>query len=210
MSVTITFEKKHFLMAGIIIALPFMILAISNIFAATTMPIVGHPISELYVDSDLDMGGNAIINSGNISISGSENGIVFPDGSVQKTAVNKSTYNVFGKCTGCTASGGSSVTCTPSDETADLCPVGWIEVYFAKHDTDFNALGSLYTNPGTVTDTTLTAGYRSVKHAGCGVTVNVVDVYGGILDTQTSSRGGLSNGWTYCAAWCSYRICQQN
>ncbi|MBW6461875.1 MAG: hypothetical protein K0B07_02410 [DPANN group archaeon] len=53
MAVTITFEKKHFLMAGIIVALPFMILAISNIFATTTMPLVGHPLSELYIDSDL-------------------------------------------------------------------------------------------------------------------------------------------------------------
>ncbi len=86
MSVTITFEKKHFLMAGIIIALPFMILAMGNIFAATTMPIVGHPISELFVDADLDMDTNKIINSGNISISGSENGIVFSDGSLMTSA----------------------------------------------------------------------------------------------------------------------------
>ncbi|MCK5593637.1 MAG: hypothetical protein KAI18_00170 [Candidatus Aenigmarchaeota archaeon] len=68
MSVTITFEKKHFLMAGLIIALPFMILAISNIFAATTMPLVGHSISELFVDGNLDMNGFNLTNTETITL----------------------------------------------------------------------------------------------------------------------------------------------
>lgn len=87
MSVTITFEKKHFLMVGIIIALPFMIMAINSIFAsATSMPLVGHPISELFVDADLDMGGYAIINSGNITIPNSGDGIMFSDGNLMTSA----------------------------------------------------------------------------------------------------------------------------
>ena len=86
MAVTITFEKKHFLFAGIIIAIPFMLIAINSIFAATTMPAVGHSISELFVNGDLDLNGNKIINSGNITISTAGDGIVFPDGSVQSSA----------------------------------------------------------------------------------------------------------------------------
>ncbi len=85
MAVTVTFEKKHFLMAGVIISIPFMLIAISSLFAATT-PFVGHSISELFIDDDLNMNGNKIIGSGNITIEGSENGIIFSDGSVQSSA----------------------------------------------------------------------------------------------------------------------------
>ena len=52
-------------------------------------------------------------------------------------------------------------------------------------------LGLLYTDPGTITDTSLIAGYTSANHAGCGVTINIIDVYGVILDTKTTSRGRL-------------------
>ncbi|NOQ56075.1 MAG: hypothetical protein GQ477_04695, partial [Nanohaloarchaea archaeon] len=51
MAVTVTFQKKHFLFAGVIVAIPFMLIAINSIFAsAASMPAVGHSISELFVD----------------------------------------------------------------------------------------------------------------------------------------------------------------
>ncbi|MBW6462228.1 MAG: hypothetical protein K0B07_04235 [DPANN group archaeon] len=89
MAVTITFEKKHFLIAGLIIAIPFLLIAISNIFAATTMPAVGHSISELFVNDDFDLNGNKIIGSGNITITGSGNGIIFSDNTIQTSAINE-------------------------------------------------------------------------------------------------------------------------
>lgn len=87
MSVTVnfTFEKKHFLLIGLIIASPFLIMTIANIIA-TAPTGQYHPASELYVDGDIDMNDNKIINSGNISINGSGNGIVFPDGTIQTAA----------------------------------------------------------------------------------------------------------------------------
>ena len=87
MSVTVTFEKKHFLMMGLIIAIPFLILAISNIIATTPAPTGQyHSASELWVNQDIEMNNFKLNNSGNISIMGSENGIIFPDGTVQTTA----------------------------------------------------------------------------------------------------------------------------
>ncbi|NOR85413.1 hypothetical protein GQ473_04795 [archaeon] len=90
MSITInfTFEKKHFLILGLIIAIPFLIMTITNIIALAPTPPTGqyHSASELYVDNNIDMNNNKIINSGNISINGSGNGIVFPDGTVQTAA----------------------------------------------------------------------------------------------------------------------------
>ena len=95
MSVTVTFEKKHFLMMGLIIAIPFLFMAISNIIAAAPTTGQYHSASELYVDGDIDMNNNTLINSGNISITGSGGGIVFPDGSVQTSAGNIN-YAIFG------------------------------------------------------------------------------------------------------------------
>ena len=67
MSVTInfTFEKKHFLMMGIIIAIPFLFITILQIMA---VPAGGqyHPLSELFVDSNIDMQGKNITNVGAI------------------------------------------------------------------------------------------------------------------------------------------------
>ena len=87
MSVTVkfTFEKKHFLILGLIIAIPFLILAINTIIAAAPSGQY-HPASELYVDQDIDMNNNKIINSGNITINGSENGIIFDDGTALTSA----------------------------------------------------------------------------------------------------------------------------
>ncbi|NOR85773.1 hypothetical protein GQ473_06670, partial [archaeon] len=69
MSVTITFQKKHFLMLGLIIAIPFLILAISTIMA--TVPSGQyHPISELWVDANIDMQGNNITNTGDLDVAG--------------------------------------------------------------------------------------------------------------------------------------------
>ena len=63
MSVTInfTFEKKHFLLLGIIIAIPFLFIAITQIMA---VPAGGqyHPLSELFANSNLDMNGMNITN----------------------------------------------------------------------------------------------------------------------------------------------------
>ncbi|NOR85032.1 hypothetical protein GQ473_02855, partial [archaeon] len=50
MSVTVnfTFQKKHFLILGLIIAIPFIILTITNIIAASTPTGQYHTASELY------------------------------------------------------------------------------------------------------------------------------------------------------------------
>lgn len=65
MSVTITFEKKHFLMLGMIIALPFLFMVVLQIMA---VPPSGqyHPLSELFADSNLDMQGMNITNTGTV------------------------------------------------------------------------------------------------------------------------------------------------
>ncbi len=65
MSITLTFEKKHFLLMGVIIAVPFLILAISTIMAAVPGGQY-HSVTELFVDSDLDMGGHNITNAGKV------------------------------------------------------------------------------------------------------------------------------------------------
>ena len=209
MSVTITFEKKHFLMAGIIIALPFMILAISSIFAATTMPLVGHPISELFVDADLDMNNNKITNISEPVMDNDAATKGYIDNII--VATSDPTYKVFSKCTSCNRQASS---CSPPDESAPECPIGTTEVYFAKHDTDFSTLGYLYTNPMTVVDNTLSASHVNPS-SNCGpVTANVVDVNGSILTSATAiTSGSYSCSPTcasYCYVWCSYRICQQN
>ena len=87
MSVTVnfTFEKKHFLIMGLFIAIPFLILAINTIMAAAPTGQY-HLFSELFVDNDIDMNNNSILNSGNITITNSDSGIIFPDGSVQSSA----------------------------------------------------------------------------------------------------------------------------
>ena len=86
MSVTITFQKKHFLMMGLIIAIPFLFIAITNIFAAGSGGQF-HDISEIIM-GNLDMQGKNITNVGNISITGGDNGLIFPDGTIQKTAIS--------------------------------------------------------------------------------------------------------------------------
>ncbi|NOR84981.1 hypothetical protein GQ473_02595, partial [archaeon] len=58
------------------------------IIAASTPTGQYHTASELYVDNDIDMNNNKILNSGNITINGSENGIIFDDGTVLTSADN--------------------------------------------------------------------------------------------------------------------------
>ena len=217
MSVTVnfTFEKKHFLILGLIIAIPFLILAITNIIAVAPTGQY-HPSSELFVDSDIDLNNKSIINSGNITITKTGNGIIFPDGSIQKTAINestfnKSTYKVLTKCTGCTRvlDYYTTTSCTPPDETVEVCPVGWTDIFFANHDTDFSVVGALYTTPSTVTDSTL----KDVTKVGtgvlCSVTANVIDANSIVLAEYSISQIAPYK-YMDCQAWCSYRICQKN
>ena len=81
MSVTVNFtlEKKHFLILGLIIAIPFIILAINTITAAGPTGQY-HSASELYVDSNIDMNKHNLTNTGNIGI-----GITNP---IEKLEVN--------------------------------------------------------------------------------------------------------------------------
>jgi len=62
MPVTTTLEKKHFLLAGLVIAIPFLILAISQIIAASPPSGQYHPISELWVDEGPNMNSDKITN----------------------------------------------------------------------------------------------------------------------------------------------------
>ena len=196
----ITFEKKHFLMLGLVIAIPFLFMAIANIMAAAPSGQY-HFFSELFVDQDIDMNNNKITNLSvpTISVDAATKGYVDASG-----GGSSGTYKVFAKCTGCTA---SSSWCTPSDETAPICPLGWSEIYFAKHNTDFSTLGSLYTNPETVTDVSLSASHAPSKSATCSATANVVDKSGVVLASYTATKGTI-NSYNRCVAWCSYRICQ--
>ncbi|NOR85775.1 hypothetical protein GQ473_06680 [archaeon] len=203
MSVTFTFEKKHFLMLGLVIAIPFLFMAIVNIVAVAPTGQY-HLFSELFVDQDIDMNNNKITN------------LSVPTGSVDAAtkgyvdaASGGSGYKVFAKCTSCGAHAATS--CTPADETPQSCPEGSTEIYFAKHDSNFNALGYLYTNPGTVVDNTLSA-YHTNPSGNCGpIIANVVDVSGAVLSTATAvTSGSYSCAPTCassCAVWCSYRIC---
>lgn len=96
MSVTITFEKKHFLLMGAVIAIPFMFLAIMNIFAATPTGQY-HTSDELYMTSNLDINNQNITNVSKI---------VFNDG------------NILSSSSGSVPSGMIGMFNT-------TCPIGW-------------------------------------------------------------------------------------
>ncbi|NOQ56105.1 MAG: hypothetical protein GQ477_04865 [Nanohaloarchaea archaeon] len=88
-----------------------MLIAINSIFAsAASMPAVGHSISELFVDDDIDMGGYDIINSGNLNITGNltingnGNGVIFSTGDILTSSSENN--NIFEKNT--FSGGGSS------------------------------------------------------------------------------------------------------
>jgi len=61
-------KKKHFLIAGLVVAIPFLILAISQIIAASPPSGQYHPLSELWVNTDLDMDGKSIVNTEKIDV----------------------------------------------------------------------------------------------------------------------------------------------
>ena len=83
MSVTITFQKKHFLMMGLIIAIPFLFIAITNIMAVESDGQF-HTMSEILM-GNLDMQGGNITNVNSLvltpqttdPVSGTEGEIIY-------------------------------------------------------------------------------------------------------------------------------------
>ena len=67
MVVTIAIEKKHFLMMGLIISIPFMLFFVSNIIAVAPSGQY-HSSNELYVENNIDMNGNNLTNIKKITV----------------------------------------------------------------------------------------------------------------------------------------------
>ena len=78
MSVIVTFEKKHFLMMGLIIAIPFILFFVSNIMAVAPAPPTGqyHSSNELYVENDIDFNENNLTNTKTITVDVIESNVV--------------------------------------------------------------------------------------------------------------------------------------
>ena len=111
MSVTITFEKKHFMMMGVIIAIPFMFLAIMNIFA-TAPTGQYHSSDELFVAKNMSFNGYNLTNVGAIS---------FIDDTIQASAAS-----------GGGSLGQSIMYLRKYSSAPAACPIDWIQADFQQ------------------------------------------------------------------------------
>jgi len=67
-TITLTFEKKHFIIIGIIIAIPLLLMAASMIMAADPPSTLIDPVSRLWVNTNVDMQGTNISDASSIGI----------------------------------------------------------------------------------------------------------------------------------------------
>ena len=119
MQIILNFKKRHFLILGLIIAIPFLFIAITNILA------VGldgqfHTADELYINSNIDMNGKNITSMGGIQIIDGTEGM----GKILTSDVS-GTANWQ-------AVGGSVPSGAVMSFNLASCPTGWTELVAAR------------------------------------------------------------------------------